>query len=188
MPAILLAPPAAEPVTLAMAKAHLRIGHGDEDQLIAALIAAARRVAEARTGLCFVTQRWLCLFDGWPEDGVLTLPVAPLIAVTEVAVFAADGGKSVVGPELYETDLASRPPRIVRRAAASWPVPGRVVNGIGITVEAGYGATPAAVPEPLRQAVLLLAGHWYAHRGEDGAAELPPSVAALPAPYRQVRL
>jgi uncharacterized phiE125 gp8 family phage protein len=187
MPAILLAPPAGEPVTLAMAKAHLRIGHGDEDQLITALIAAARRVAEARTGLCFVTQRWLCLFDRWPEDGMLTLPVSPITAIAEVAVFAADGGKSVVGPELYEADPASRPPRIVRLGAASWPVPGRAVNGIGITVEAGFGAAPAAVPEDLRQAVLLMVAHWYAHRGDE-PQPLPAGIAALLTPFREVRL
>lgn len=188
MPAFLLAPPAAEPVTLAMAKAHLRIGHGDEDPLIAALVASARRVAEARTGLCFVTQRWLCLFDGWPEDGVLTLPVAPLAAIAEVAVFAADGSKSVVGPELYETDLASRPPRIARKGIAAWPAPGRSFNGIGITVDAGFGVTPDSVPEPLRQTILLLVGHWYAHRGDDSAPQLPASIAALLAPFREVRL
>jgi uncharacterized phiE125 gp8 family phage protein len=188
MPAIIAAPPASEPVTLAMAKAHLRIGHGDEDPLIAALIAAARRVAEARTGLCFMAQRWLCLFDGWPEDNVLTLPVAPVIAVTEAAVFAADGGKTVVAPELYEADLAARPPRLLRKSGAAWPVPGRALNGIGITVEAGFGAAPDTVPEPLRQAILLLVAHWYAHRGDDSAAELPPGVAALLAPYRAVRL
>jgi uncharacterized phiE125 gp8 family phage protein len=71
--------------------------------------------------------------------------------------------------------------------AASWPVPGRAVNGIGITVEAGFGATPAAVPEDLRQAVLLMVAHWYAHRGDE-PQPLPAGIAALLTPFREVRL
>lgn len=187
MPAIIVAGPAAEPVTLAVARAHLRIGHNEEDQLVAALIASARRVAEARTGLCFISQRWLCLYDRWPEDGMVRLPVAPLIAVAEVALFKADGTKTVAPPGTYQVDTAARPPRLWPEAGA-WPPPSRAVNGIGITVEAGFGAAPDAVPEPLRQAILLLAAHWYAHRGDDSATQLPPGVAALLAPYRAVRL
>jgi len=46
--------PPAEPVTLAQAKAWLRVESGDdEDALIAGLIAAARMRAEAHTGRCF---------------------------------------------------------------------------------------------------------------------------------------
>lgn len=188
MPAILVGPPTVEPVTLAMAKAHLRIGHGEEDQPIAALIAAARRVAEARTGLCFIKQRWLCLYDRWPEDGIILLTVSPLIVVVEVAVFAADGVKTVLDPLVLDADGAAQPPRLLRKSGASWPAPGRSFNGVGITVDAGFGVTPDSVPEPLRQAILLLVGHWYAHRGDDSAPQLPAGVAALLAPYRAVRL
>lgn len=187
MPAILLTPPTSEPVTLAVAKAHLRIGHGDDDQAILGLIAAARRVAEARTGLCLITQAWLCLFDAWPEDLTVRLPVAPLTAVTEVAVFAADGVKTVLAPALYVADLASRPPRLAP-VNSGWPMPGRALNGIGITVTAGFGTAPEQVPEPLRQAVLLLVAHWYAHRGDEAAPQVPASVMALLAPYREARL
>jgi uncharacterized phiE125 gp8 family phage protein len=186
MPAILVGAPITEPVTLAAAKAHLRITHSDDDLLLLQLITSARRVAEARTGLCFLSQAWLCLQDAWPGDLTVRLPVSPLIAVTEVAVLAADAAKTVLDPALYEADLASRPPRLMPVSGA-WPLPGRLLNGIAIAVTAGFGAAPEAVPEPLRQAMLLMVAHWYGNRGEEAGSQLAPSIAALLAPYRAVR-
>lgn len=180
--------PASEPVSLAEAKAHLRIAHADDDALVASLITAARRVVEARTGLCLISQQWLCLRDGWPEDGVIELPVAPLIGVEEIGVFGEDDEKAVIEPAHYIVDAASRPPRVLLRGSRLWPRPGRVVNGIGTRVMAGFGPNGAEVPQPLRRAVLLLVAHFFAQRGEETGGGLPVSLGALLAPYRRVRL
>ena len=50
----LVSPPAAEPVTLAEAKSHLKLDTSDEDTLIASLITAARARAEWHTGRALV--------------------------------------------------------------------------------------------------------------------------------------
>jgi uncharacterized phiE125 gp8 family phage protein len=81
----LLAPPAAEPVTLAEAKAHLKLDTSDEDALVAALITAARARAEWHTGRAFVTQRWRLRLDAWPQQGVIELPLPPLVSVEDLA-------------------------------------------------------------------------------------------------------
>lgn len=180
--------PAREPVSLAEAKAQLCVTHGDDDQLIAALITAARRVVEARSGLCLITQGWLCLSDDWPETGVIELPVAPLLGVEEIGVFGEDDQTAVIDPAHYMVDAASRPPRVLLRGQRLWPRPGRAVNGIGIRVTAGFGPQAADVPEPLRRAVLLLVAHFFAQRGEEAGGGLPLSLSALLAPYRAVRL
>ncbi len=66
MPTELVTPPAVEPVSLAEARRILRIGHADDDALLAALIGSARRIVEARTGLRLIAQSWAVLRDDWP--------------------------------------------------------------------------------------------------------------------------
>jgi uncharacterized phiE125 gp8 family phage protein len=188
MPFLLVTPPAAEPVSLGDAKAHLRIAHSDDDALVGTLIATARRIVEARSGLALMAQTWTCFRDAWPEDGVLTIPLAPLIAVDELAVYGEDDAKAVIDPAHYFADLASRPPRILLRGSRVWQPPGRALNGIAVTVAAGFGAAAAAVPEPLRHAVLVLVAHWYEHRGNAAPPPVPLTVEALIRPYREVRL
>ena len=72
------------------------------------------------------------------------------------------------------------------------PQPGARSAGIEIDVEAGYGATASAVPEPLKQAIRQLVAHWYENRGagppDESALRMPASVAALIAPYRVLAL
>ena len=55
----LITPPAIEPVTLAEAKAHLKVDTTDDDTLITSLIAAARARAEWHTRRAFITQGWM---------------------------------------------------------------------------------------------------------------------------------
>jgi len=70
-------PPAAEPVTLADAKAHLKVDSTDDDALIASLITAARARAEWHTGRALVTQSWTLWLDAWPQRGIIEIDVRP---------------------------------------------------------------------------------------------------------------
>jgi uncharacterized phiE125 gp8 family phage protein len=180
--------PAAEPVTLADLKAWIRLDGSDEDDVLAALLATARLAVEEAAGGRLVTQDWRLVLDAWPPDGVLTLPLAPVQAVTAVRVRDAAGGAMVLPASAWLLDAASDPPRLV--LVGSPQVPGRRLGGIEVDVTAGYGP-PAAVPEPLRMAVRLTAARLFEHRGdgrdETGAA-VPPAAVALIAPFRRVRL
>lgn len=66
MPLILTDGPAVEPVTLAEAKAHLRVDGTAEDTLIGSLIVTSRLHVEAAMGLALVTQSWSVFLDAWP--------------------------------------------------------------------------------------------------------------------------
>ena len=191
MALVMTSAPAAEPISLAEAKAHLRVDGDEEDALISSLILTSRLHIEAALGIALVTQSWRLVLDRWPKSASVPVPVHPLQAVAEVRVFAADGTPDVVAAQSYIVDVASTPGRIIR-AGASWPPPGRAAGGIEIDFTAGYGADATSVPQPIRQALLLLVAHWYEHRDpiEIGAAEtaIPQAVSRLLAPFRSRRL
>src|ERR1700742_1721990 len=106
----LTAPPAVEPVTLAEAKAHLKVDTGDDDALIGTLITAARARVEWHTGRALVTQSWILWRDPWAS--LVGVPLPPLQAVTAVTLYARDGAPSVLDTGTYTVDAASGPARI----------------------------------------------------------------------------
>src|SRR5690606_27665590 len=69
--------PAAEPVTLAELKAHLRLEHDSEDALLNGLNRAAREDLERTTGLALIDQNWRLALDKWPRDGCVAVMLHP---------------------------------------------------------------------------------------------------------------
>ena len=191
MSSILLSGPAVEPVTLAEAKTYLRVEHGDDDDVIAALIAGARVHVEAQTRRALITQSWRLIRDAWPDDGRIAVLPVPLRALTAARVYRLDGTTQALDTAAFVADSAAAP-AVLSFAAGALPAPGRIVAGIELDVEVGYGDTPAEVPENLRQAIRILVAHWYENRGliaaGAGVAVLPQTVAALLAPHRVLSL
>jgi uncharacterized phiE125 gp8 family phage protein len=183
MKRMLLEGPAAEPLLLAEAKAHLRLDGDAEDALIGALIAAARVAIESDIRRVLIAQRWRALFEDWPGEGIL-LPVAPALSVEEVRAFDADDVASVLDPSAYAFEV----------------VDGRVtlIDGAGgaaryeIDFTAGYGSSGVDVPQPLRLAMRLLVAHWFENRSAvvlgDGASAMPLGYRELITPFRRLAL
>lgn len=189
MTAIVTTPPAQEPVTLEEARAHLRVSGSEEDALIARLIAAARQHLERVARRALVTQGWRLYLDAWPPGRIVRLPVGPVQSVESVAVYDGDGLPVTLAATDYRLDGQAEPPRLRIAAAAPSGVAG--FNGIEVEFTAGYGADADGVPQPLRQAILVLVAHWFDGRaaGFDLAtAGVPAGWSALLAPYRMLRL
>ncbi len=207
-------PPASEPISLAEAKAHLRVSISDDDALIANLITATRMICEEFTGRALITQGWRLWLDAFPGnrlawwDGAregaaskltvkrfIFIPRAPLQSISGVSVYADDDSSTVFPSTQYFVDVNAEPGRLALRNNASWPVPQRASNGISIDFTAGYGAT-SAVPQALKQGMLAHIAQLYEHRGEglrfNGDAlsvkSLPELVQALYQPFRIQRL
>jgi uncharacterized phiE125 gp8 family phage protein len=183
----LTTPPAVEPLSLAEAKAHLRVPHADDDVLISTLIVSARRRIEIRTGLRLITQNWSQFLDCWPPFGVVELKLTPVTAVSDVIVYGDTDTPASIDPAHYFLDATSNPPRLVFRQGRNPAPPGRRAHGIEIRVTAGFGLA-AAVPQELKQAILLLVTDAFAHRGDDAQRPMSSAVLELVNAYRVMRL
>ena len=190
MTLVLITPPAVEPVSLVEAKAHLRLTGTDDDDYLAALIAAARIQVEAATRRVLIEQTWRAYRDEWPSDGRVTLPLMPVRSIAEITLYDADGTPTVLAADRWSLDTASSPARLFLRGAA--PASRRVFNGLEIDVVAGYGPSGLDVPQPLRLAVMMLVARWYENREGVAYGVVPSSIAdpfeALVAPFRVTRL
>ena len=189
--ALMTAAPAAEPISLAEAKAHLRVDASDEDALLNALIVAARMFIERNLGLALITQGWSYFLDFWPRSCCVTLPISPVEAVSAVKVHDGAGGFVDLDADAYAIDVLSQPARLVLRSAVP-AVASRELNAFEIALTAGYGDEASDVPAPIRHALTLLVAHWFERREPVvlGVApqEVPATIAGLLLPYRRVRL
>ena len=191
MALVLTSGPAVEPVTVGDAKAHLRIDNSTEDVLIASLILTSRLHVEAALGLALINQTWMMVLDRWPPSCAVDIPISPLQAVTAVRVRDVAGASSLVPATSYVVDIASKTPRLVwNYVVPTYPL--RAANGIEIDLSAGFGASAASVPAPLKHAILMLTSHWYEHRDPveigSNTAHIPDAVADLIQPFRKFRL
>jgi uncharacterized phiE125 gp8 family phage protein len=188
---MLLSGPAVEPLTLAEAKLFLRVEHDDDDDLIAALIAGSRIHVEAQTRRALITQTWRLTRDAWPQSGCFFVLPVPLVSLVAARVYTSESATQALDLAAFTVDKAPAP-ALLAFVPGTLPSPGRAKAGVELDVTTGYGAAPANVPAPLRQAIRLLTAHWYENRGlvavGQSVAGLPASVGALIAPYQVLSL
>ncbi len=176
--------PAAEPLTTAEAKAHLRVDISDDDTLIDALVIRAREWAEEFTGRAFINQTWTWKLDRFPHE--FRVPRARLVSVTSIKYVDPQGAEQTLAADQYTVDTFSEPGRIEEAYGTTWPATRGVNNAVEVVFVAGYGAAGSALPESLRQAMLLLVGEWYEYRLPVGDRSMPPiphAVESLLAPH-----
>ena len=195
--------PAAEPVTLAEAKRHLRVEHDADDTLIRGLIAAARDWCQAETQRQFMPATYRLTLDAFPGDcgwpagagfptraGAILLPFGPVTAVSSVTYYDSTGTSQTLSASLYQSALDREPPFVAPAPGEAWPTAeaGRAA-AVTVNYTCGY-AGAAAVPDAIKAAMLVLIGQRYEQRGDDqvltpaAAAAVHPAVRALLDPYR----
>lgn len=186
------AQPGEEPVTVAEAKAHLNIPSAttDHDTYITNLVKAARQRAERFLNRAIVTQTIEYTVDEWPDEFIL--PRAPVQSITSVTYVDSDGNTQSFTD--YQSDLTNQAMPMVKPAYnSSWPSARNQYSSIKVTYVAGYGggdspSTLSSIPEPIRQAILLMVGTMFEYREEAvvGASvdDMPVTAENLLAPYR----
>jgi uncharacterized phiE125 gp8 family phage protein len=153
----------AEPVTLALAKQHLRVDHDDEDDLISGIIADARGWVEDYTGQLLVRRPVSEALDHFREAFV-TWPIA---SVAEVSYIDVSGEQQTLSSDVYEIVNGARPARLRLKAGKSWPSVSREPGSIIVDLVAGFD-DPETVPRGLNRAMMLLIGGFYADRETGG--------------------
>jgi uncharacterized phiE125 gp8 family phage protein len=187
----LITPSTVEVVPLALAKSHFRVDHSDDDAIIQTYIKAAIAHIEGYSGIGNVTlgqASWEQYHDAFPCDA-LKLLQRPVISIDKVEYLDETTGLYVLWPSSnYSTDVVSFHGWVA--PIDSWPIPREAINAVKITFKAGFGNTTESIPDDLRVAVLLLAGHWYQNRESVGSAnelvELPFTVRSLIGKYREI--
>tara|TARA_R110000868_G_scaffold100109_1_gene275261 strand:+ start:13302 stop:13880 length:579 start_codon:yes stop_codon:yes gene_type:complete len=175
-------PTTQEPLTLAQAKAHLRLGSDTtEDELISGLIVAAREWVEAFTSLILTQREITQVFNGFSCR--LRLYAWPIASDAEVAVLYRD----YTGASQTITDArlarSARWAQVLPAIGTSWPSIAPDADAVSVTVVAGY-PTPEAVPQSLKQAMLLLISTWFNEREAKG--EAPTAVEMLCHSFRLI--
>jgi len=177
-----ITPPAAEPLSSAEAKLHLRVDHSTDDTLITALITAAREWVESYTGKSLVEQTRQITLSSWPY-APLRLHGGPVQEISSVKYLDKTGTEQTVAETVYWLTPGGE---ISLDYGQTWPSEQlRGPDSIAITYVTGYepvvtetevpvedgeeGETETVtitdyggnVPRQFKQAMLLLIGAWY---------------------------
>lgn len=180
MGALIAAAPPLPPVSAAEVKAYLRIATSEEDALLAGLVRSAAETCEAFTGRLLIAravEETLPASTGWAR-----LAAAPVRSIESVTALAADGSGEALPADGYAIDIDAAAEGWVRLTA---PLEQKRVR---VAYTAGLADGPNGVPEAVRQGIVRLAAHLYAHRDPADGVGPPAAVTALWRPWRRLRL
>lgn len=199
----LVTPATAEIVTLAEAKAHLRVFHDDDDDYITALCEAVRDHLTGEAGWLGVSvlpatweltlSRFPCYDVEWPPAwmplqtarprSALPLPRPPLTAVSGLYYTPSNGVETEITDFRTFGATTQGGAYLLPAKGANWPTTDGEPGSVRVRYTAGY----AELPKAIKHAGLLMLAHWYENREAATEAkmnELPMAVQALLAPYR----
>ena len=170
-----------------LVKAHLRVDHGDDDDLITLLIEAATSHLDGWSGVlgrALVTQTWSQTFDQFQDRMRLPMPATGVAAVICVDVAGAAVTLSNTTYDLHTDQLGSF---VELSPGSAWPDTREQTGAVAITFTCGEPGS--FVPAAIKAAILLMVGDLYASREATIVGTIVaenPTVAALIAPYRRV--
>jgi len=151
---------AAYPVTLAEAKAYLRVDTTDDNTLITGLITAATAHVEGHTSRVYTEENAIGYIDALP-DGDIILPV-PTSEESDLIVRVLVSGSYEVLADLEEyIDHHSTPGRIAR-PPTGWPST-YTLDVVPNAVKVEF-ATKVEMLELARSAIMAIVAHWYEYR------------------------
>ena len=174
------------PVSGIELKSHSVIEFNDDDDLVEAYLAAATAQVEFDTGRAIVKQQWQVDYGCFPD--LIRLPRPPLLEVESVKYYDTDGIQQTLAVEDYQVSASGIVGRIAPAPGFSWPSTqaGRF-GAVSVVYQAGYvdvvnGAAVGDAPAMLKQAICVLAAHFYENR----EASTPGNISETPMAYQML--
>lgn len=156
--------PSASPISLAEAKAQMRVEGSDDDTIIQRLIDAAVAFVDVQgvLGFAMITQTW----GEWvgQSPGTVMLSLGPVQSVSAIKYYDTDG--TLQTATLSDFNVFGTPNRITisPKSGKAWPTTQMRDDAIKIEYVIGYGDAASDVPQTIRHAILMLVAHWYENR------------------------
>jgi len=153
------------PVKLSEAKSFLRVTHDDDDLSIDRMLRAAINHVETVTGRTFFNTDFKLFLECFPDgDDPIDVPRTPMIDLDTLSYYdTANATKSLNVSTQVVLFVDGDGFGLIRpTAGTTWPGTYDRPDAVTLTFSAGY--TTTAIPEPARQAILLLLSHWYDNR------------------------
>jgi uncharacterized phiE125 gp8 family phage protein len=158
----LITAPTVEPVSVSELKSQLRITSTAQDTMLGVLIEAARQHVEDYLRYSIITATWELYLDCFPVSGQsIWIQKSPVTAITFLKYYATDGTLTTLTENTdFIADYNSIPCRLYEAYGKSWPTARVIPNAVVVKFVSGY-ATAAAVPDLIRQAILMEAATMY---------------------------
>lgn len=158
-------------------------GNPYEEDVLQSMILAATAMVENYAGITVnnTTIQYTC--D--PALGYIKLPYStPYDSVQHTTVTSVtsyyQGMAIVIDPSCYILYDNENPARLMLKIGCVWPYPHDYVS---VVYSTGYGSTDTAVPERIKQAVMVTAAYLYRNRDQPAASAMPEMAKALVEPY-----
>jgi uncharacterized phiE125 gp8 family phage protein len=188
-----ISPAALNPVPLDEFAAHLRLAQGfadgaAEDGLLELYLRNATSVVEAQIGKALIRRTFKLRVSSWSRAGDLVLPIGPVAEIAS-ASFIRDADTIAVSVDGWCVTAGTGRQRLTGAGGGALPqIPDGYVAEL--VFDAGFGDSWNDVPGDLRQAVMMLASHYFENRfGEAEAGRgIPLAVQALLETHCPVRL
>lgn len=191
-PRSLVTAPTSEPLDIDEFKQHVNLTTDfiDDDEIMNAMIKAARLGVENTLNRALITQTWDFYWDSFPEE--LEIPIGPLSSVSSITYYDTDGAQQTLSSDTYTVDTNSYVGRVYLAYGQSWPSTRAIPQAVTVRCVLGYGSEGVNVPEPIRAAIKIMTADMYKDRESyitgTMVSELPKIAEMMLAPYRITHL
>jgi uncharacterized phiE125 gp8 family phage protein len=159
---VLITASTATPVSVSEAKEHLYLTDDDQDKTLNGKLKAATEFCQRRISghRQFSPAVYDLVLDQFPADRI-RFPLPPLKSITSVKYYDTTNTTAAVSSTAYHAITPSDDPGYIEPVqGAAWPATRSRPDAVTIRFTAGY-AHPGAVPDPIREAILLKTEHLF---------------------------